>query len=158
MVAKSYALVFEEGYWREPNVSGLPAASGVYGVYACTHNVSGNTVSLRKLLYIGEAADVRARVAGHERRYDWRRQLQRGEELCFNAALISPREDRERAEAAMIYEHKPPLNVDYVHAFPFDVTTVATSGRNALMKAYFTVYPTTSLGQTILTGGLGRRW
>jgi excinuclease UvrABC nuclease subunit len=156
MAAKSYALAFG-GYWREPNVYGLPAASGVYGVYACTHDVSGNTVLLRKILYIGEAADVQARVAGHERWYDWRRQLLRGEELCFNAALISPQADRERAEAAMIYAHKPPLNTEFVNTFPFDVTSVMTSGRNVLMKAQFTVHPT-PIGRTLLTGGLDRRW
>jgi hypothetical protein len=32
MVTKAYTLELE-GYWREPNVSGLPAKSGVYCVY-----------------------------------------------------------------------------------------------------------------------------
>jgi excinuclease UvrABC nuclease subunit len=157
MAAKSYALDFG-GYWREPNVSGLPAVSGVYGVYACIYDVREKTVSLRKLLYIGEAADVRGRVMSHERWNDWRRALQRGEELCFNAAAIGPQDDRQRAEAAMVHEHKPPLNVEYVDTFPYDVTTVSTQGRNALMKALFTVYPTQALSRDLPTGGLGRRW
>jgi hypothetical protein len=31
MAAKTCALTFD-GYWREPNISGLPAKSGIYGV------------------------------------------------------------------------------------------------------------------------------
>jgi hypothetical protein len=62
-----------------------------------------------------------------------------GEVLCFNAALVSPAADRERAEAAMINHHKPPCNTKYVSDFPFDETTIATSGTNALLAARFTV-------------------
>ena len=89
MAAKSYTLNFD-GYWRAPNVSGLPASSGIYCVYACTHNVQKKTVSIRKLLYIGEAANMKERVPGHERWQDWEHELLRGEELCFSAALIAP--------------------------------------------------------------------
>jgi len=153
MAAKSYALTFN-GYWREPNISSLPAKSGVYGVYACTHNTREGTVSLNRLLYIGEAVDVRARVAGHERWTDWKRKLQPGEEICLNAAEISPEADRQRAEAAMIFKHKPPCNTEYVDAFPFDTTTVATSGRNALMQASFTVTRT----ERVAAPAFGRRW
>lgn len=157
MAATSYALDFG-GYWREPNVTGIPAVSGVYGVYACTYNVHEKTVSLRRLLYIGEAADVRGRITYHERWNDWRRALQAGEELCFNAAAISPQADRERAEAAMIHEHKPPLNIEFVHTFPYDATTVSTSGRNGLMRALFVVYPTSSIGRGLLAGLGQQRW
>ena len=101
MAAKSYSLDYD-GYWRAPNISGLPANSGIYCVCACVHNVSVKTVTLRRLLYIGEAENVRNRIANHERWDDWVRELKAGEELCFNAALISPTADRERAEAAMI--------------------------------------------------------
>ena len=33
MAAKSYSLDYD-GYWRVPNISGLPANSGIYCVYA----------------------------------------------------------------------------------------------------------------------------
>jgi len=55
MATKSYSLEFD-GYWREPNASGLPPKSGIYCVYACVHNADRKTVSLKRLLYIGEAA------------------------------------------------------------------------------------------------------
>ena len=159
MAAKNYSLDFD-GYWRAPNKSGLPANSGIYCVYACVHNVTGDTVTLRRLLYIGEAANVRDRVARHERWDDWIRELKAGEELCFNAALISPVADRERAEAAMIHHHKPPCNVEYVDAFPFGTTTVSTSGQNAKLDEHFTVYTTPAKGgqrRSILLGG-STRW
>jgi hypothetical protein len=159
MAAKSYSLDFD-GYWRAPNIGGLPGKSGVYCVYACVHNVSEKTVTIRRLLYIGEAENIQARVAGHERWKDWERELKVGEELCFNAALISPAADRQRAEAAMIHHHKPPCNVEYVHTFPFDTTTVTTSGKNAKLDSYFAVHttPATSgLGRATLLGG-STRW
>lgn len=141
MAAKSYALNFD-GYWRTPNISGLPPSSGIYCVYACTHNVQEKTVSIRKLLYIGEAANVKDRVPGHERWQDWEQELRQGEELCFSAALIAPESDRRRAEAAMIHHHKPPCNVEYVDSFPYDQTTISTSGKNAELDSQFTVYRT----------------
>ena len=159
MAAKSYSLDYD-GYWRAPNISGLPANSGIYCVYACVHNVSVKTVTLRRLLYIGEAENVRNRIANHERWDDWVRELKAGEELCFNAALISPTADRERAEAAMIHHHKPPCNVEYVNAFPFDTTTVGTRGKNANLNEYFTVYTTPATGgqrRASLLGG-STRW
>ncbi len=140
MAAKSYFLNFD-GYWRATSVAGLPASSAIYCVYACTHSAQAGTVSLKRLLYVGEAANVRDRVTAHDRWADWRRQLNFGEELCFNAALISPQADRERAEAAMIFSHKPPCNTQCVDSFPFDTTTISTSGKNALLRSYSTISP-----------------
>ena len=153
MVAKSYSLAFD-GYWREPNVASLPAKSGIYGVYACIHNTGQGTVSLNRLLYIGEAADVQGRVANHDRWSDWKRPLKQGEVLCFSATLISSEADRQRAEAAMIFKHKPPCNTEYVDNFPFDTTTITTNGKNALMQASFTGTQT----EKVATSAFGRRW
>ena len=77
MEQKHYSLEFA-GYWREPNVGSLPAKSGIYGVYASTYDANQGTVSLLRLLYIGEGADVRDRVSNHERWQDWKRQLKDG--------------------------------------------------------------------------------
>ena len=152
MVEKSYSLEFN-GYWREPNVSGLPDKSGIYGVYACVYDSNERTVDLKRLLYIGEAADVRDRVTNHEGWTTWKRQLKFGEVICVNAALISPDLDRQRAEAAMIFKHKPPCNTEYVDNFPFDKTTIRTSGKNALMEPLFTVNRVDKAAVNV-----GRRW
>jgi len=140
MAAKSYALEFA-GYWREQNISGIPGKSGVYCVYACKYDPRAKQVWLHRLIYIGEADNVRQRVAGHEKRDDWRDHLNRGEELCFSFASVQS-SDRQRVEAAMIFHHKPPVNEEYKHSFPFDSTTISTSGCNALLDEHFTVFRT----------------
>ena len=138
MAEKIYSLKFD-GYWVEANASGLPSLSGIYCVYACMHDAQRATVTLRRVLYIGEALNVHARVGSHEKRPLWEANLVRGEKLCFSAALIWPDADRQRAEAAMIYQHKPPCNKEYVHAFPFAQTTIVASGSNVLLTGSFTV-------------------
>lgn len=136
MSAKSFSLVYD-GYWREANVSYIPLKSGVYSVYAGTHNRTENTVHLRKLIYIGESENVRKRVSDHEKLRAWRQYLNSGEELCFNFAPITT--ERLRVEAALINYHKPPENTEYVNSFPFNQATVLTSGRDALLSSRFTV-------------------
>ena len=44
----------------------------------------------------------------------------------------------------MIFKHKPPCSTQFVESFPFDTTTITTSGENALMHAQFTVTRTTA--------------
>lgn len=145
MALRSYSLDFD-GYWREPNVAGLPAASGIYPVYACTYDAVGQTVSINRLLYIGESGNVRERISNHECWPTWKRYLRQGEVICISAALVAPEADRQRAEAAMIFHHKPPANTEYVDEFPFDTTTITTSGRNAKLTPKFTV--TTTIRRT----------
>jgi len=156
MTEKTYNLEFD-GYWRTPKINGMPAKSGIYCVYACTYNPRERTVSLQRLLYIGESENVRSRVSNHESWGDWKRKLRSGEELCFNAALIAPEAARERSEAAMIFKHKPPCNSEYVNSFPFDKTTVRTSGENALLSSVFTVHRTQNRASgTLLSGARPR--
>jgi hypothetical protein len=138
MIAATYTLAFD-GYWRVPNIYGIPAASGIYAVYACTHNVAQGTVSLCGLLYIGEAGNMRERITCHERWGDWASHLLPGEELCFSAASITTASGRQRAEAALIREHQPPCNSEYMYAFPYGATTVLATGASALMNPIFTI-------------------
>ena len=145
MTAKTYDLTFD-GYWRSHKISGLPPQSGLYCVYACTYNQHNSTVSIRKLLYIGESENIQSRVANHERWKDWEKELQYGEILCFNAALVRVDGDRLRTEAAMIFHHKPPCNKEFTDSFPFDTTSISTSGKNAELDAYFTVQTKKSSG------------
>ena len=139
MAEKSYTLKFA-GYLLEQDWEGLPAISGIYCVYACRYNSDKDTVSIRRLLYIGEAGDVGRRVPEEpkKRRDVWVKQLGRSEELCVSQAGIRSL-DRKRVEAALIYRHDPPCNTEYVDYFPFDRTTITTSGRNAKLSNKFTV-------------------
>jgi len=141
MVAKTIQLNFE-GYWCEPNIGGIPAKSGVYGIYACRHN-KDNTVAIRKLIYIGESTNVHDRIHSHEKWLFWRHYLQAGEQICLNFAPVGV--DREQAEAALINHHKPPENIEFVGSFPFQQTTIYTSGRSTLLSPAFTAHPTAGL-------------
>ena len=71
------------------------------------------SVSIDELLYIGESVDVNNRIANHERAGDWKKALSGSQTLCYSfAPVMNP--NRERAEAALIYKHKPPMNDEYI--------------------------------------------
>lgn len=142
MTSKTYSQAFN-GYWRDKNRAGIPEVSGVYCVYAGSYDKDNNTVSLRKLLYIGQSVNIHERLQNHECEKDWKKELNYGEEVIFSYTEV-PSYSLDRFEAAMIYKHKPPVNVEYKDNFPFDETTVYTSGRNALLYSSFTVYRTTN--------------
>ncbi len=137
MAEKTFNIEFK-GYWREPNIGGVPEESGVYCVYECTHNTSEKTVSIHELIYIGEADDVRNRIETHEKKDDWKQHVRNGNELCFSFAPF-PSTDRDRVEAALIFHHKPPVNDEYKDSFPFDRTTISISGRTVKLNTHFTV-------------------
>lgn len=140
MTRQIYNLKFE-GYILEANIDSLPAKSGIYGVYTCIYNQNMNGVKLRELIYIGESNNIRERVDNHEKWDDWWDELRKGEEICFNWALISGRTSRKHAEAAIIYKHEPTCNTEYIDEFPFDAATINTAGENKFMKSRFTIYP-----------------
>jgi len=140
-MAKTINLEFE-GYWREEDKGSVPARSGIYLVYVCRYDESRDKVILHKLIYIGEAEDVCDRIANHEKWPKWREYVPRGSEICFSyAAVTSP--DRERAEAALIYHHKPPCCEEYIDSFPFEDTTVVSTERCTLLSSPITVPKTT---------------
>lgn len=140
---KTYQQEFK-GYWRYKNRGGVPKTSGVYGVYKGTYNSSNDKVSLERLLYIGQAKNMNERLENHEKLSAWKKYLKSGEEIIFSCTELET-SDLDRFEAAMIYEHKPPVNEEYVNNFPYDSTTIYTLGMNALLKERFTVYNTSSL-------------
>ncbi len=136
MSAKTIKIKFE-GYWRDKKKSGVPAQSGVYCVYECKYNEANDRVSfLITLIYIGEADNVRERIANHEKYQDWLKHVRSGNELCFSFGSVLSA-DRERAEAAMIFKHKPPENEEYMYSFPFDRTTMFLSGKIKFLKKWF---------------------
>lgn len=138
MAEQSFIIEFD-GYWRDKNKGGIPSLSGIYCVYECTHNTHEETVTLNKLIYIGEADNVNDRIAYHEKYNDWKKHVRLGNELCFSFGLLTST-NRVRCEAAMIFKHKPPENTEYKDSFPFDKTTINLSGKIALLTATFTLH------------------
>ena len=118
-----------DGYWREPNISIMPEQSGVYCIYECTHNKKEHTITLRRLLYVGEGTNVNERIKNHEKWEEWKRHVKKGNVVCISFPPVDS-VDLKRVEAALIFKYKPPLNNDYKDSFPFDKTTIITSGKN----------------------------
>jgi hypothetical protein len=145
-MAKIIDLNFD-GYWREVNKGGIPDEPGIYGVYVCKYNPpekegESGTVTLKKLIYIGEAKKVKTRIADHEKWDEWREEVPQGSQICFNfAGVTSP--DRERAECALIYYHKPVCNDACKDEFPYEETTVTSKGKHEFIKSPITVQKTT---------------
>ena len=144
-MAKTYKLKFE-GYCVVKKWGLLPSESGIYCVYAATLSArrlsgGGKKQKALRLLYIGEAKDIRKRVPQNptKRREKWKKKLMVEEILCVSFARIAEDEDRMRAEAAMIYKHQPPCNTEYTDSFPFCRTTIKTSGKKAGLEEKFTV-------------------
>lgn len=127
-----------KGYWRENNKESIPKQSGIYCVYTCKYNVESNTVSIHKLLYIGESTNVNVRIQNHNRLSDWTKQLRRGEELCYSFAPIAS-EDRERGEAALIFIHQPPMNEEHKNHFVYNDTKMILSGKIKFLDKSFVV-------------------
>lgn len=126
------------GYWLDTNGSKVPDESGVYLVYVCRYNKDKDTVTLRKLIYIGEAEDANDRIANHEKRKDWVDQVPEGLQLCYSFAPAN-KSDRERAEAALIFYYKPVCNDKGKDSFNYDKTTVKSSGRCKFINSEITV-------------------
>lgn len=138
MASQSFNIEID-GYWRDKNKAGVPNYSGVYFVYEASYNKTNNNVTLHKLIYIGEAKNVRDRIADHEKYLDWLKHVRVGCELCYSSGSVES-QYRERVEAAYIFEHKPPENTEYKNYFPFDTTTIKSTGQTALLNTHFTVY------------------
>lgn len=138
-MTKTISLNFN-GYWHDVNKEDIPAKSGIYLVYVCRYNEP------KELIYIGEAGDVRDRIAKHEKRLLWQMEVPDvpiGSELCYSfAGVTNP--DRERAEAALIHYHKPTCNENdkYIDSFPFEGTTVESTGARDLLSSPIIVYKT----------------
>lgn len=138
MAEKTYNQVFD-GYWRYVNRGNMPEKSGIYCVYAGTYNQDAKTVSLNRLLYIGQASNIHDRLQDHECYPKWNAKLKNNEIIIFSCTLLGE-SDLDRFEAAMIYKHKPPVNDLCVNYFRHDTTNVNLSGKIALLVPKFTVY------------------
>ena len=131
------------GYWRDVDKSGVPAESGIYCVYVCKFiPPPKDTVTLTKLIYIGEANDVNDRISNHEKRSKWEDEVPSDHVLCFSfAGATSP--NRERAECALIYHHQPTCNEECKDEFHYEETTVISKGKHKLIESPITVKKTT---------------
>lgn len=133
-----FFLVHIDGYWSESRKAGIPDHAGIFFVYTGSFITSSEGVSLRSLIYIGEADNLYERIRQHEKRVDWQSFLNDGEELWFSVAKIPP-VDCTRVKAAFVYQHRPPANTQFVNEFPFIRTTIHANGMIVLLQPDFTL-------------------
>jgi len=135
---KTISLIFK-GYWI--NKTSVPSKAGIYLVYVGKYDEEKDTVTLHRLIYIGEAENVNDRLSNHEKWQQWEKYISQGERLIFSLVEVtSP--DRERAECALIYYHKPLTNDECKDTFPYEKTTIKSSGECKFITSEFTAEKT----------------
>ncbi len=144
ILTKTINLSFS-GYWREEHKGSIPNESGIYGVYTCNYippkEDKKRSVTLKKLIYIGEAKEVRDRISEHEKWDEWRKELAEKEQICFTFAPEN-KSNREQSECALIFYHKPNCNEKCKDSFPYEETTVTSTGKHKFIKSPITVKKT----------------
>ena len=127
-----YNVTFK-GYRRDVNKDGLPSYGGIYMVYCCKYNEIEQTVTLKRLIYIGKALNLHDRICNHNRYEDFNRQLQQGEQLCYSYASVSPNEV-DVVENGLIFMQKPNLNDDLKDSFNYPDSEFSIEGACALLR------------------------
>jgi hypothetical protein len=126
------------GYWREIHKAGLPTHSGIFFVYENKYNEGLGTVTLVRILYVGEADNVRTRITGHELQDKWKECINSGNEICYSTGSVPPGV-RTRIKAAFIFKLQPELNSNFKDEFPYPQTTIIAAGKTNLLETTFTV-------------------
>lgn len=136
-VVHEYALDFD-GYWTYGSEGFLPGFAGIYCVYSCTNNRPEKTVAIEKLLYIGQARNIRERLQSHDDFANWVSELGHGKTLCYSYAPL-PWKSLDICEAALIFHMKPLFNKIGERGFHHDKTHVTTKGCNRFLESDFVV-------------------
>lgn len=108
------------GYWLEENKDGLPEVQGIYLVYTCLYEKTTDKVVLKKLIYIGQAQNVRERILGHEKNELFKSECLQDETICYSYAEIRDDSELNMAENALIFAEKPKLNTELKDSFNYD--------------------------------------
>ena len=118
------------GYWPIKSRGNVDFWGGMFCIYA----YDGNDP---RLLYVGEAEEIEASIAGHEDLQKWEKEAN-GQDLYFSAAHLNPDTGRQRAQDALVYRHRPPCNEEVPAYFKYDVKLL-TSGANACLVPFFLI-------------------
>lgn len=134
-IQRTISLDFDGFYRDEAN---LPDYSGLYFVYKGIPTEK-RKCRITKLLYIGQAEDISDRVnTGHEHYEDWKRELDRGEELYYSVCPVEVR-DLDMVEAACIYKAQPPVNSHCKENYNYAPVRIISSGSIKYLPSDFVV-------------------
>ncbi len=130
---KTYELIFK-GYWIEDNISDITNASGIYLVYRCIHYVARKEVSLKEILYIGQATNLNERINNHDQKELFINACHVGETLCYSVAEVEEN-NLDVVENALIFAQKPRLNTNLKYSYNHEMPVAfMLEGRCSLMK------------------------
>ena len=87
-IIKNYNVMFK-GYRLEDNASGLPEYSGIYMAYRCVYSSITDKVTLKELVYIGQAENLKNRISSHKSDEDLHDGCLSGEVICYAYASVS---------------------------------------------------------------------
>lgn len=129
---KQYNVIFK-GYRRDCNKATFPTYSGIYMVYRCTYHSDTEKVSLKEIIYIGQAKNLNERLNNHEKYSDFQNQCKTEEELCYAYAKVDEK-DLDVVENAIVFAQKPPLNTDLKDSYNHDSAGFLVEGNCSLLK------------------------
>jgi hypothetical protein len=127
-----------DGSWDPRLFWSSPYHGGVYCVWSTSRDPRANQSFYRRLIYTGQSEDIPTRILRHDGKKEWHPHMEPGEQLWFTAAAVLPF-DVDRAEAALIHQHRPPANVQHLFTFPFESTRIVSTGHTGLLSVDFTV-------------------
>ncbi len=125
------------GYWLDRQRNNMTESAGLFFVYEAKFNDADETVDLLRIIHIGEAANVVEKLNSAELQAAWNAIILPGHELCYATASVD-NHYLVRVAAAYINTHFPPGNREYMESFPFDQTTVISTGKTALLYPVIT--------------------
>ena len=129
---KRYNINFK-GYRRDCNKATLPHDSGIYMVYRCIYDSLTDKVTLKEIIYIGQAEDLCDRLNNHDKRPLFLKACERGEEICYAYANVSM-DDLDIVENALVFAQKPRLNSDLIDSFNHESASFLVEGKCALLN------------------------
>jgi len=129
---KQYNVTFK-GYRLEKDAAGLPEYSGIYLVYRCVYDKNTDRVSLRELIYIGQAENLKKRLNPHSRLDDFKKECQNNESVCYSYASISLG-DLDVVENALVFAQQPRLNIDLKNNYNHDAASFVIEGACSLLN------------------------
>lgn len=119
------------GWFKEAKSSGLPDETGLYLVFGGVPAVNGDAY-IRHLIYIGQAQDIKDRIADHEKKPKFMDKLAEGESLYYYCVYLKNK-DLDEDEGAMIKyfnRHADIINEKCTESFTssFDVIDITLTG------------------------------
>ena len=121
-----------DGYWPL-GMTGVADYPGIYCVHTVWETQFGTT---SRLLYIGKAQNIEMRASSCEGDSNLIRNAGNGD-LYFSACQMVDPGKRQRAAAALIYQHQPPCNIKLKRRFLHGPITIITTGKNANLMSGF---------------------